>query len=444
MNGTTITNRLFGLMGGLLLLGGACDSADAIDRRFELDPQMLDRKIPTVSTVKERQPLKKVVPMSAKPAPLPATVANSARPLSANTPGSTPPLMSLYKTQVAKGNPGIETVRSVWDQLVPAVAGEAPLEIKEDNFSLVLDPERYRMFPAADGGRIIIDAERSLPPLVKSLIQEKLPDVRVISESPATGRRFYVTLLQAAGFYSVEPDFIAEFGDDPRLSVRADYRIEKTSESLVNGEAVLLFTVPGRYALPGTLQKFLGRGGFRVVEPDLPQHDIPPARHRYVHVPSGSQFQVADSVLAALTIDTEIGKPILFTGWSQQGISLSVRADRSFEYKGRRYVLSVFDGNPVNYTLTRLLETQGVTVVVLGRDDDFSTVTRKILGALKLPVAYDSHRLWPLRETPYSVQVTGFLLRDPATDRSLFLTDRELDPTFSDLVTRNGYAISGQ
>jgi hypothetical protein len=152
---------------------------------------------------------------------------------------------------------------------------------------------------------------------------------------------------------------------------------------------------------------------------------------------------VADTVLAALGLETEAGKSIEFTGWVNQGISLMVRVDRAFIYKGKPYALAAFDGNPVTYTLTRLLETQGVTVVVLGQEDDFHAVTGKLLAALKFPATFDRHRLWPLRETPYTVQMSGYLLRDTTSGRNIFLTDREVTPLLLDLIDRNGYAVTG-
>jgi hypothetical protein len=90
----------------------------------------------------------------------------------------------------------------------------------------------------------------------------------------------------------------------------------------------------------------------------------------------------------------------------------------------------------------RLLEHQEVTVVVLEKDDDFHAVTRKLLAALKLPASFDMHRLWPLRETPYTVQMSGYLLHDPGTGRNIFLTDREVTPLLLDLIERNGYVVT--
>lgn len=437
-----LTYGLAGLLCGSALMGSFSGHAAAVERRFELDPRILEQKISPDGKAKRPPPAKRVTrktrarglkgPAMAAPAPKGAAGAE------AGVEGR----MSLLTMAPSSGAGDMTPVRGLWDRLVPAPQSEGPLEITADNFSLTLDPAVYQVMPAADGGRIVIDANRNIPPLIKSLIQQKDPALRIVSETPAAGKRFYSHLLQAAGFYSVEPDFSMEFGEDPRLSVRADYRIERTPESLLRNETVLLYTGSGRYALPPSLQVFLGSAGFQVIEPDLPRHDAPVSRNRFIQASGGSRAQVADTVLAALGLESEAGKAIEFPGWLRQGISLKVRVDRSFVYKGSPYVLTVFDGNPATYTLTRLLETQGVTVVLLAPEDDFRAVAGKLLAALKLPARYDTHRLWPLRETPYTVQMSGFLLRDPDSGATLFLTDREVTPLMLDLIARNGYAVT--
>lgn len=417
--------------------------ASAVERRFELDPGLLEQKITPAENVK-RPPPEQRVPRKAEgrvrktPPPSKAVQKRAPAPEAAGE-----GRMSLLKMTPPAGAIDRTAVRALWDRLIPSPQPEGALEISADNFSLTLDPNSYQVMPAADGGRIIVDANRTIPPLIRNLIQQKDPALRIVSESPASGKRFFSQMLQAAGFYSVEPDFTVEFGDDPRLSVRADYRIERTAESLLRNETVLLYTGSGRYAMPSTLQRFLGGAGFQVIEPDLPQHDTPAGHNRFIQTSGGSRFQVADTVLAALGLETEAGKSIEFSGWLQRGISLKVRVDRSFAYKGKPYVLTVFDGNPATYTLTRLLETQGVSVVLLAPEDDFRAVTGKLLAALKLPARYGQHRLWPLRETPYTVQMSGFLVRDPDADRTVFLTDREVTPLMLELITRNGYAVTG-
>jgi hypothetical protein len=438
-----MTIGLVGLICGVALIAGFGGEASALDRRFELDTRALDQKSTPVVPVK-RAPAAKSVPNKTT-APIRQTPAGVTS-VSRGTAGSetyTEGRLSLLRMTPASGEAAMTTLLTLWDRLVPAAQPVGPLELRADNFSLRLDPKAYQVIPAADGGKIIIDANRNLPPLIRNLIMEKDPTLRIVSETPSSGKRFFSQLLMASGFYSVEPDFTVEFGDDPRLSVRADYRIERTPESLLSNDTVLLYTDSGRYAFPQSLEGFLGNAGFQVIEPDLPHHDAPPHRDRFIQVSAGSRFQVADTVLAALGLETEAGKSIEFTGWVNQGISLMVRVDRAFIYKGKPYALAVFDGNPVTYTLTRLLETQGVTVVVLSQEDDFHAVTGKLLTALKLPAMFDRHRLWPLRETPYTVQMSGYLVRDTTTGRNIFLTDREVTPLLLDLIDRNGYAVTG-
>ena len=426
------------------LIAGICGDAFAVDRRFELDPRLLEQKRSPAPAAPQRPPVPgRPLPrkeLRAKKGGAPARQVASPGTAPGQLPGGK---LSLLRISPAAAAAELKTVRALWERLVPAPPSEGPLEIGSDSFSLTLDPKLYQVMPAADGGRIIIDANRTIPPLVRTLIAEKDPGLRIVSEAPADGKRFYTQLLRSAGFYSVEPDFTMHFGDDPRLSVRADFRLERTPDSLLRNEAVLLYTGAGRYALPPSLQGYLGSAGFQVVEPDLPQHDTPAGRNAFVQASAGSRFQVADTVLGALGVETESGKSVEFSGWLSRGISLRVRPDRFFTYRGRAYAVTVYDGNPASYTLTRLLETQGVTVVLLGEKDDFRAVTAKLLAALKLPARYDLHRLWPLRETPYSVQMSGFLLSEPESGRTLFLTDREVSPLVLDLISRNGYAVTG-
>ena len=422
----------------LVLLGGR---ADALDRRFELDPQLLEQKsVPAVKAKRlvspQRPPGRSEVRLRRSAVP------DGSLPRRGKTSGSGVGGV-VMKIVPPSGRQEMASLHTLWDKLIPGVQMEGGLELGADNFSLALAGGAYEISPAADGGRIIIDANRTIPPLVGALIREKEPAIRIVTGTPGSGKRFYSQLLNSAGFYSVEPDFTVEFGDDPRLSVSAEYRIERTAESFLHNETVLLYTHVGRYAIPPSLQGFLGAAGFRVVEPDLPPHDSPPLRDRFIPLSGGGRLQVVDTVLDAVGVAPEAGKSIEFPGWVPQGITLKVRVDRFFAVKGRYYALTVYDGNPASYTLVRLLESKGVTVVLLAPEDEQRTVIGKLLAALNLPATLEPHRLWPLRDTPYTVQMSGYLLRDPASGRTTFLTDREVSPLMLELIARNGYAVTG-
>ena len=424
----------------MVVLGG---SAAALDRRFELDLRILEQKIVPAAKA-ERLPFSPHPPDRSEARLRRSPEMNRSHPRGRETlRGGGTRGGGVVKIAPTSGREEMASLSVLWDKLVPGVQVGRELTLGADNFSLTLGSGAYQIIPAADGGRIVIDVNRTIPPLVRALIQEKEPAVRIVTGTPEGGTFFFSQLLHAAGFYSVEPDFTLDFGEDPRLSVSAEYRIERTAESLARNETILLYTRRGRYAIPPTLREFLGAAGFRVIEPDLPQDDFLPLRDRFIQVSGASRLQVADTILGAVGVVTETAKAIEFPEWVSQGITLKVRVDRFFIHTGKSYALAAYDGNPVGYTLTRLLESKGVSVVLLSPEDDPCTVIGKLLAALKLTATFEPRSLWSQRETPYTVKMSGYLLRNPASGQTTFLTDRKVSPLMLDLISRNGYAVTG-
>jgi hypothetical protein len=76
--------------------------------------------------------------------------------------------------------------REVWNRIIPSSkALQKPLALQTSTFSLTLDPERYPTYARMDGGRMVLDQNGSIPPLVKSLIEDKDSSVRVVTETPS-------------------------------------------------------------------------------------------------------------------------------------------------------------------------------------------------------------------------------------------------------------------
>jgi hypothetical protein len=124
------------------------------------------------------------------------------------------------------------------------------------------------------------------------------------------------------------------------------------------------------------------------------------------------------------------------------GIFLSVKADRYFEHGGRRYVISSFDGDPVTYTLYRILETKGYHVAILETKDDFRKVSEKLLSCLHIHGTYARHKLSPDTGGNYSIHMTGLKIENPDYPvAGVFLTNLELDHVIRELLTENGYSI---
>ncbi|MFZ3208712.1 MAG: LysM domain-containing protein [Geobacteraceae bacterium] len=343
------------------------------------------------------------------------------------------------------GTESLETVRQVWSRLVPSLglSGNEPFDCNDRDFSLSLDPERYPTLPAPDGGSILLDPQRTLPPLVKALIKDKAPMLRIVSEPPANRRRFFNALLDEARFYSVEKDFSVEFGYDPKITVNADFKIEKTPESLLKNDIVLLNVAENRKSMPGALLSFLESKGFRMIEASSSSlENRPLTSHLLYQITASDPQKIADSLLEALSVPFDTGRNINLYAREELGIRLEVRVDRYFEDNGQHFVIARFNGDPVNYTLIRLLETRGYRVIMLNAGDNFRAIVEKVFSRLKIPGRHGSHDLWPIREVGYGVQMSGVTIRDRRKGGGdIFLTNGEMDPLIKNLAGLNGYTV---
>jgi hypothetical protein len=338
----------------------------------------------------------------------------------------------------------VSSAEQVWHRLVPpsSSARDRGVEFGGDNFSLSIDPEQFPTLIAQDGATILVDAGGRLPPLVKSLVQDRGEPVRIVTENPRNRKQFFASLLEAGGFFSVAENFTVDFGTDPQLTVTSDFKVEKSPESLLRQDLVLLNVDDGKSGMPRNLVSFLNRQGFQVVEPYSGQNNPPlQAGHEIHRINAGKPADMADRLISSLDIRSSRNSMVELYGPGDSGIRLDVRADRFFEIGGARYVVSYFNGDPVFYTLMRLLETRGYRVVILEEQDDFRRVAEKLAGSLGMNGSYGKHSLWPSNTLPYNVRVSGYLFRNPNGGKVL-LTDREIDPLISELATLNGYTVS--
>jgi len=365
--------------------------------------------------------------------------------LSGNNPSSRTPIQTLRLEPPTESLTSRETttkISELWKTLLPQAAdARKPLAFESPAYSLALDPLRYPVYSTMDGARIVIDPDASIPALVKSLIMERDPSVRVVSESPANGRRFLSAMLNAAGFYSVEENFAVEFGVDPRLRVQSDFKVEKTAESLIKQDLALINS--GKDALPQSLKSFLKKEGFSTFEPFASPKIAEGGPLRPVfQITARNRIEIVDAILTALSVSYHSDQQLDVFAKDNNGISLTVKAQRYFERNGQRCVVTGFDGDPITYTLFRILETKGFKVVILDGQDDFRKVSEKILTSLRMPAQYSQHTMWPDNGSNYSLHMSGFRLAGAdVPGGSLFLTDLQLDRIVRDLLTENGFDV---
>ncbi|TLN03213.1 peptidoglycan-binding protein LysM [bacterium] len=347
-----------------------------------------------------------------------------------------------FRIPAVKGQ-DIQWTREVWDRILQQGRQEtAPLVVQERNFSLSLDPERYPVLPAADGGKIVIDEEGTLSPLVKTILREKDPGIRIVTGNPYDRKSFFSSLLAAARFYSVEENFSVDFGTDPKLTVTTDFKIEKTAESLLKNDIVLVNLQGNRKGLPPSLRAFLDKEGFQVVETSPVYSDEPDGQKILYSIEGSGRDSIVDDLYSALSVSCEKNRGLLLDDGALSGVTLSVRADRYSENNNQKVVVSFSEENPVQYTLLRLLELKGYRVVMLNPEDDFKEISEKLLPALGVSAVYGMQHLWKQDGTPFNVQLSGFVVSEG--DRSgtrKILTNIPIDPLVEELARYKGFDV---
>lgn len=345
---------------------------------------------------------------------------------------------SLYHTVTSSD---IDRLGMFWRELVPAAgSSNQALAVRSELFDLTIDPVRYPTLQAADGKTILLDTEGTLPPLVRTLIQDREPGVRVVN-GQTTPRQLLGAMLTAGGFYSVDEQPVLRFGTDPLLTVRADFKVEQSAESVLRNEVALVSAA--RQGMPPRMVDYLGRHGFKLFEP-FAENSVQPAmqRHRVIQVRGTAQDTIVDTLLDLLAVQTERNRRIELFSPAETGISLNIAAERVFERDGKRYVVARFTGDPVAYTLYRLLATKGYRVIILEPQDTFQTVAAKLFDRMELPSGYRSHLLVAESAGRYSLEMSGFLLENSAPGGgAVMVTDRPIDRPVRDMLFDHGYQV---
>ena len=334
-------------------------------------------------------------------------------------------------------------VKQMWGEIIPQQ--QAPKKTPGTNsgrVSISFDPQRYPTLTAMDGSRILVDVDGKISPSMKSISSEADPDLHIIQESTANPQKFLASLVKAGKFYSVEEDVVMQFGVDPRLTIHSDFKVERTADSLVNQDIILLNA--GKTASSPKLTEFLKKEGFAVYEPfALIKPHIYAPRNRLIQVTPHAPLDIASSILKALSITAVENAQIHIAGGDNDGVSISITPDRYFSYKGKTYCLSSPDGDSALYnSLTPVLKANGINSIVLSQEDDFREISERILKSVGLSGSYGFHALWPQEDAGYSLQMSGIMVENAgAFGESLFLTDRDINRIIRDISVENGFIV---
>ena len=351
----------------------------------------------------------------------------------------TPPA-NIQITKASSADP-ISTLIRVWENIVSASPeSQKPLSFKSGSLAISLDPARYPVFPAMDGGRIVVDQHKSIPSQYISLIAEQEPALRIVAEPFDNKKRFLAVLIGAARFYSVEENFKLVFGADPKLVVNADFKVERTAESLLKNEVLLLNVDKPAFSAP--LSAFLKKGGFVLYEP-FKTHNKPKQllKNRLVQITVKTQPEIIDALLTALSIPYKRDQLLEFTPRNNNGIAVSIQTRHSFEFNGRHFAALPANTLP-NDSVAKILDSNGYQLLSLTDSDDFITTVEKLLTSIGIRGKYGFHQLQPADSVGHSLQLSGVMVKGKKTGSgSLLITNLEIKGIFRDIAMENGYTV---
>lgn len=319
-----------------------------------------------------------------------------------------------------------DRLTTVWAELVPSQGRLEPISLN----GKALPPERFPLLLAADGGKVLVDLGGRLSAQEKNQLATKYPDTRVVARGKESTKDFFATLLRTAEFAKLESNVTVSFGTDPRLSVLFDFRVSTLPATTRGPEAVYLCIDDDRPSLPPPLKEFLARNGYRVVELSTGSAKAPTEPgYDFRTILPGPPCNMAAELLDALSIHLDKNRIVSGTLTDSR---FSIRVEGYFETAGKRYIVSCDDSDSYNYTLLRLLQLDGYTIVHFTPDSTFNATAAALLTALNYPYAEGSLTFTYDR---YSITVSGFKVtrKGPSPGR-VVITARSADPLFAELL----------
>lgn len=287
---------------------------------------------------------------------------------------------------------------------------------------VVLNLEEYPVVRFSGGIHALIDFQGVLPEEVRRVITDTWKNYRVVPMDGAQGALDMIgRLLGASGYYSVKEGFAHPpvIGEDLSVILPARWVILRTSQSLLDGEIILIKEVPEKpdHDLSVVL-RYAEQVGIRV----LPFAYDPSAYEGFlvgldplqeageerpmVPLPE-SGLQALDFSLELLGIPKQDEKRIRIGG-KEKSFLLTVQPERIFETGGKRFVV---DTGRMSASLLTIIRNSGYNVFTVGRTEPGRSVFLKVLDAAGIP--YEERKEYLLaggKEKGFEIRATGTFL----------------------------------
>ena len=380
-----------------------------------------------------------------------------------------PPGVSVVETGKAK--PAEEAVippdrspyRGLLSDLFPAIGEKwidrgtmyLPLPSGGD---AVLQLSDFPVVRFSGGTEALIDFRGGIPPRIADAITAQWKSIRVVSLADATGAGDRIDrILRASGYHSVKEGISNPLviGETVSVALPARRVIQRTEDSLLSGDLVLLKEVPEKPE-PGLLAvlRYARRVGVRV----LPYADDPKAMEGFLvgireeepaggipvglAVPKAGGLPAVDFGLSLLGIPAASGER-LRVGGGGDAFRLVVSAERFFEVGGKKYVV---DSGKISPAIRSILRESGYAVFPAGKESSGREIFQRLMKAAGVASEErKDHLLAGGEKSGYEVRVTGTLVilsgAPGGRDRRIVLVRRKIHSAARTLLGDMGMEI---
>jgi hypothetical protein len=262
---------------------------------------------------------------------------------------------------------------------------------------VVLNLEDYPVVRFSGGIHALIDFRGALPAEVRRLITETWKNYRVVHMDGASGPEEMVDrLLRASGYYSVKEGIAHPpvIGDLVSVTLPARWVVLRTSQSLLNGEIILIKQVPEKPQPELTaVFRYADRVGIRVLpfsfDPSANEGFLvgwEPAKEAGEEAPRISLLQggleALDVSLDLLGIPKAEEKRIRIGGGGNSFL-LTIQPERMFDAAGKRFVVDTGKMSPALHTI---IQNSGYVVFSVGKGETGRSILQRLLTAVGVPV----------------------------------------------------------
>ncbi|HEX7523841.1 MAG TPA: hypothetical protein VF357_06540, partial [Candidatus Deferrimicrobium sp.] len=288
----------------------------------------------------------------------------------------------------------------------------------------VLQLSDFPVVRFSGGAEALIDFRGGIPLRVADAISAQWKSLRVVSLADAGGAGDRIDrILRVSGYHSVKEGISRPvvMGETVSVALPARWVIQRTRDSLLSGDLILLKEVPEKPD-PELLAvlRYARRVGLRV----LPYADDPNAMEGFLVgfqeaeggipvalvVPKTGGLPAVDFGLSLLGIAAKTGERLRLGG-EGDGFRLVVSPERLFEVGGKKYVV---DTGKMSPAIRSILRESGYAIFPAGKDASGREIIQRLMKAAGVESEERKEYLFTGgAKAGYEIRVTGAFLSMP-------------------------------